>query len=77
MITSGQIKAARGLLSWTVQELADKSGLGFTTIVRMESADGVPPSQAKTLDAVRRAIEKAGVEFIGGPDSQAGVRWKK
>lgn len=77
MITSGQIKAARGLLSWTVQKLADQSGLGFTTIVRMESADGVPPSQAKTLDAVRKAIEKAGVEFTGSPDSQAGVRWKK
>ena len=77
MITSGQIKAARGLLNWTVQELANQSGLGFTTIVRMESADGVPPSQAKTLDAVRKAIEKAGVEFTGSPDSQAGVRWKK
>lgn len=77
MITSGQIKAARGLLNWTVKELANQSGLGFTTIVRMESADGVPPSQAKTLDAVRKAIEKAGVEFTGSPDSQAGVRWKK
>ena len=76
MITSGQIKAARGLLGWTVQELADKSGLGFTTIVRMESADGVPPSQAKTLDAVRRAVEKAGIEFIGSPDNGAGVRWR-
>jgi hypothetical protein len=43
----------------------------------MESADGVPPSQAKTLDAVRKAVEKAGIEFIGSPDSQAGVRWKK
>jgi transcriptional regulator with XRE-family HTH domain len=76
VITSGQIKAARGLLGWTVQELADKSGLGFTTIVRMESADGVPPSQAKTLDAVRRAVEKAGIEFIGSPDNGAGVRWR-
>ncbi len=76
MITSGQIKAARGLLGWTIQELAENSGLGFTTIVRMESANGVPPSQAKTLDAVRKAVEKAGIEFIGSPDSQAGVRWK-
>ena len=77
MITSGQIKAARGLLNWTVQQLADKSGLGFTTIVRMESVDGVPPSQAKTLEDVRKAVDKAGVEFTGTPDSQAGVRWRK
>lgn len=76
MITSGQIKAARALLNWTVQQLADQSGLGFTTIVRMESANGVPPSQVKTLDAVRKAIEKAGIEFIGSPDQGAGVRWK-
>jgi hypothetical protein len=43
----------------------------------MESVDGVPPSQAKTLEAVRKAVEKAGVEFTGTPDSQAGVRWRK
>jgi transcriptional regulator with XRE-family HTH domain len=76
LITSGQIKAARGLLGWTVQELADKSDLGFTTIVRMESVNGIPPSQAKTIEAVIRAIEKAGVEFIGTPNQGAGVRWK-
>lgn len=76
MITSGQIRAARALLDWTVQNLADSSGVGFTTIVRMESADGVPPSQAKTLDVVRKALEKAGIEFTGSPDAQAGVRWK-
>lgn len=77
MITSGQIRAARALLDWTVQNLADSSDIGFTTIVRMESADGVPPSQAKTLNSVQKALEKAGIEFIGTPDSQAGVRWKK
>lgn len=77
MITSGQIRAARALLDWTVQNLANNSGVGFTTIVRMESADGVPPSQAKTLDTVKRAIEKAGIEFIGSPDDAPGVRLRK
>jgi transcriptional regulator with XRE-family HTH domain len=74
LITSSQIRAARALLDWTVQNLADKSSLGFTTVVRMESGNGVPPSQAKTLDSVQRALERAGIEFIGTPDDRPGVR---
>lgn len=77
MITSGQIKAARALLNWTVQELADKSGVGFTTVVRMEASDGVPASQVKTLNAVRKELEKSGIEFIGSPDDAPGVRLRK
>lgn len=77
MITSGQIRAARALLDWTVQILANHSNVGFTTIVRMESVEGVPPSQAKTLDAVRKSLEKAGIEFIGSPDDAPGVRLRK
>ena len=77
MITSGQIKAARALLGLTVVELAKLAGIGFTTMVRMESADGVPAGNVKTLTAVKTAVEKAGIEFIGTPESGAGVRWKK
>lgn len=76
MITSGQIKAARALLGLTVAELAKTSGIGFTTMVRLESADGVPAGNVKTLTSVKAAIEKAGIEFIGTPENGAGVRWK-
>lgn len=77
MITSGQIKAARALLGWTVRDLAAKAEIGFSTLVRLEQADGVPGGNVRTLDAVKSAIEDAGIEFTGTPDSQAGVRWKK
>ena len=77
MITSDQIRAARSLLRWTGKELAKKSGVGFSTLMRLETEVGVPNAQAKTLEALRRALEEAGIEFIGTPDSQAGVRWKK
>lgn len=77
MITSDQIRAARSLLRWTGKELAEKSGVGFSTLMRLETEEGVPSAQAKTLEALRRALEEAGVEFTGSPDSQAGVRWKK
>jgi len=77
VITSSQIKAARALLGITATKLAELSGVAFTTIVRVESSEGIPSGQVKTLDAVQRAIEDAGIEFIGTPESGAGVRWKK
>jgi len=76
LITSGQIKAARALLGLTVAELAKAADIGFTTMVRLESAEGIPAGNVKTLTSVKSAIEKAGIEFIGSPDDGAGVRWK-
>ena len=76
MITSSQIKAARALLGLTVAELAKMAGIGFTTMVRLESADGVPSGNVRTLSSVKSAIENAGIEFIGTPESGAGVRWR-
>ena len=76
MITSAQIRAARGMLDWTRSDLADKSGVGFSSMQRLESAAGVPGAQFKTLEAIKDAFEKAGLEFIGSPEDGAGVRWR-
>jgi transcriptional regulator with XRE-family HTH domain len=76
VITSGQIKAARALLGMTASRLADLSGVAYTTVVRMESSVGIPSGQVKTLDAVQKVLEEAGIEFIGSPEDSAGVRWK-
>jgi transcriptional regulator with XRE-family HTH domain len=76
LITSDQIRAARALLRWSGKDLAEKSGLGFSTLMRLEVLDGVPSAQAKTLETIQSVFEKAGIEFIGSPDDGAGVRWK-
>ena len=76
MITSGQIKAARGLIGWTARHLAEKAEIGFSTLIRLESEEGVPSSHVKTFKKLKKAFEKAGIEFIGSPESGAGVRWK-
>jgi transcriptional regulator with XRE-family HTH domain len=76
LITSDQIRAARALLRWSGKDLAEKTGLGFSTLMRLEVLDGVPSAQAKTLENIQKAFEKAGIEFIGSPDEGAGVRWK-
>ena len=76
MITSGQIKAARALVGWTARDLAANAEIGFSTLIRLESADGVPAGNIKTLDAIKKALEVAGIEFIGTPESGAGVKWR-
>jgi transcriptional regulator with XRE-family HTH domain len=76
LITSDQIRAARALLRWSGKDLAEKTGLGFSTLMRLEVLDGVPSAQAKTLENIQKAFEKAGIEFIGSPESGAGVRWR-
>lgn len=77
MITSAQIRAARALLRITVNDLAEMSEIGIATIKRIEAGDGIPPAHARTLDQLSKALERAGVEFIGTPDERPGVRLKK
>ena len=74
MITSAQIRAARAMLEWTRADLAKHSGVGFSSMMRIESANGVPGAQAKTLEAIEKAFKKAGIEFIGTPDDGPGIR---
>lgn len=77
MITSGQIRAARALLDWPRDALARYSGVGISALMRLESSDGVPSGNIKTFEAVQKAFEKAGIEFIGTPDDGPGVRLRK
>ena len=76
MISSEQIRAARALLRWTAQDLADHSKIAVSTIRRIELTDGIPASNTKTLQAIKRALESDGVEFIGDPETSPGVRLK-
>jgi predicted transcriptional regulator len=76
MITSAQIRGARGMLDWSRKDLAIHSGVSFASMMRLESFEGVPASNFKTLEAIKSAFEQAGIEFIGTPESGAGVRWK-
>lgn len=77
MLTAAQIRAARALLRWTAQDLADRSALGVTTIRRAELAEGLTSLTVSNDLAVRRALETAGVEFIEENGGGAGVRLRK
>lgn len=77
MITGIQIRSARSALKLSIAELAELAGVGVQTIMRFENAEGIPPSRSATLDCVKRALESAGVEFIGTPDDGPGIRLRK
>ena len=76
MITSSQLRAARALLKITAIDLALISGVGVSTIKRFELSEGVPSGNIKTIDSLKKALENAGIEFIGTPDDRPGVRLK-
>jgi DNA-binding transcriptional regulator YiaG len=77
MLTSDQIRAARALLKWTQEDLAQAIAVSVPTIKRWEAAIGVPTGNAKKIVEVRRVLEKAGVTFIEENGGGAGARLKK
>jgi transcriptional regulator with XRE-family HTH domain len=74
-LTGRQIAAARTLVGLSQTELAASSKISVPTLRRMESSDGPASGYANNADAVRRALEAAGVEFTNG--DQPGVRLKR
>jgi transcriptional regulator with XRE-family HTH domain len=75
MISPRQCRAARALLDWSQQDLADRARVGIVTIRQLEA--GVHEPRRATLDVVRRALEAAGVDFIDENGGGAGVRLRK
>ena len=63
-MTPAQCRAARSLLKWTQDDLAAKAEVSVITIRNFEGEKSEP--RRVTLNAVQRALEAAGVEFIPG-----------
>ena len=75
MINSAQCRAARGLLAWSQQNLADAAGVGIVTVHQFEAGTSEP--RRATLHVIRQALEAAGVEFIDESTGGSGVRFRK
>jgi len=73
MISSKQIKAARALLGWRGKDLAERSGVGVTTLRRYELQEGIPNANASVLKAIKDCLEGAGIVFSGDPVKSPGV----
>lgn len=61
----------------TQPQLAEQSKVSVPTVKRMEGSDGPAVGMANNVDAVCRALESAGVEFIAENGGGAGVRLRK
>jgi hypothetical protein len=73
-LTSAQIRAARALIRWSAQQLADASAVGVTTIRRAELTASETKLTRVNDQAIRRTLEAAGVEFIDAVGGGPGVR---
>lgn len=65
MVIRQQITAARSFIEWTQEDLALKANLPLSTIQKIERGVSENP-RASTIDAIRAAFEKHGIEFIEG-----------
>lgn len=73
-ISPEQCRAARALLNWSREELAEVSGVSRPTLADFETRKRTP--YGRTLVDVRRALEAAGIEFIPENGGGAGVRFR-
>ena len=69
-----QCRMARAALGWGVKELAAAAKVSIDTVVRFERGDEL---KERTVEAIQRALEGGGIEFIDANGGGAGVRLKK
>lgn len=63
-LSSEQIRAARGLLNLSQKELAGEAGLSLNSLNNIER--GVAHPRDESLKAIKKALEKHGIEFLEG-----------
>ncbi len=73
MITARQSRAARALLGWTQETLADKAQVSLTALKRLESESGLDVYET-TRDQVRRALEHAGILLLSTDKGEGVLR---
>ena len=69
MITSRQVRAARALLNWTQEMLADEALVALTALKRLESENNLPVRE-DTRHQVVKALESAGIVFLDSDRGQ-------
>jgi transcriptional regulator with XRE-family HTH domain len=76
MISSAQLRAARSLLGNSQTDLAERAGVSVPTLKRAEGASAIRAA-VDSMEAIQRALESAGVEFIPENGGGIGVRPRK
>jgi transcriptional regulator with XRE-family HTH domain len=71
--TAAQCRAARALIGWSQDQLADASKVAKATIANFELGKRDP--YPRTLDDIRGALESMGVEFTNGGNPGVRIKW--
>ena len=74
-ISAAQCRAARALLDWSQNKLAENAGVARATIADFERNQRTPMRQ--NLIAIRSCLQVAGLAFIAEEHGGAGVRFQK
>jgi transcriptional regulator with XRE-family HTH domain len=74
-ISPAQCRGARGLLGWSQSDLSEASKTATKTIADFER--GAREPYMRTLEDVRGALERAGIEFIEQNGGGPGVRLRE
>ena len=74
-MTSAQCRAARALLDMTQTELAEAASLGLSTVVDFEK--GRREVSPTAVEKIRRALERAGIDFLAENGGGEGLRLRK
>ena len=73
---SAQIRAARAILGWSQDQLAQRAGIGLATLRRVEQGEGLVKGNFSTIVKIQKAFEQAGINFTEDA-GEIGVRLKK
>ena len=69
-LTPPQMRAARALLEWSIDALAERAGIHRNTVLRAEKGEAT----AATLALMQMTLERSGVIFIEKNGGGEGVR---
>lgn len=67
-LTVEACRAARGLLNWSLDDLAEHAGVGRASVARYELGETV---RQETVDKLQEAFEANGVEITNGKGTGA------
>ena len=71
LVSPAQCRAARAVLGWSQDRLAEVAGVSRTMVTDFEKGSRVPlPATHKALQS---ALEAAGIEFVSPKNGRAGL----